>query len=600
MSKEIKQKKKKSLISSIMILCTIVVVLTACGVGLNAVISIKSMGTNAYLTYEQAMNDGYKTEIKSQVQSTMAVLQSEYDQAQAGLKTEEEAKETAKEIIRVMRYRDDQSGYFWIDDTDYTLVMHPILTEQEGNNRYELKDQDGVMIVQEIMKVCQSADKGGYNEFAFTKADGVTVAPKVAYSQIFEPWGWAVSTGNYVDDMEVEMKLVEDSLNALYDSALVRVDIVFCVMIAIALVIAFLFGRQMVIPIKRIQIFADKLSEGDLTTKVDIKQNNEIGQMAESLSVAQHNIRGLLQDMSVVVQGVNHALEKFDGTFYNMKTSITEVSTAVESIAGNVNDQASSTDDASGEVKVMADRIERTSQEIRTLDDNANDMKQLSEQSMGTLNHLIAVNGKTSTNISAMYEQTQLTNKSVQQIKEAANLIYEISDQTSLLALNASIEAARAGESGKGFAVVADEIGKLAQQSASSVEEIDRVVEGLLDNASKSVNIMKEMRESVDTQVSSLSETQKIFNQLYKELDNCVNAVQAIDTMTGEIENQRGNVTGALETLNRLAQDNATVTQQTAAMSCELSQVVDDSGDIVSDLEHKVEALVESVNRFKV
>lgn len=83
-----------------------------------------------------------------------------------------QAKEDAKETIRVMRYRDDQSGYFWIDDTDYTLVMHPILSEQEGNNRYELEDQNGIMIIQEIMKVCQSAEKGGYNEFYFTKAGG--------------------------------------------------------------------------------------------------------------------------------------------------------------------------------------------------------------------------------------------------------------------------------------------------------------------------------------------------------------------------------------------------------------------------------------------
>lgn len=75
-----------------------------------------------------------------------------------------------------MRYRDDRSGYFWIDDTDYNLVMHPILAEQEGNNRYDLEDQNGVMIIQEIMKVCNSADGGGFNEFYFTKADGVTVA----------------------------------------------------------------------------------------------------------------------------------------------------------------------------------------------------------------------------------------------------------------------------------------------------------------------------------------------------------------------------------------------------------------------------------------
>ena len=93
---------------------------------------------------------------------------------------------------------------------DYVLVMHAVLTEQEGDNRKELKDRNGIMITQSVVSVCNSADKGGYNEFYFTKSDGVTVAPKIAYSQLFEPWGWAVCTGNYVDDMNAAKAIVKE------------------------------------------------------------------------------------------------------------------------------------------------------------------------------------------------------------------------------------------------------------------------------------------------------------------------------------------------------------------------------------------------------
>ena len=594
------KKKYKSLRSSIMLMCACIVIFTALVVGGNAMMSVNTMAGYANQLYQEAVDEGYRTEIKSQVQSTLAVLQSEYDRAQAGEKTEEQAKNDAKEIIRNMRYRDDQSGYFWIDDTDYTLVMHPVLTEQEGNNRYDLEDQDGVMIVQSIMKVCQSADKGGYNQFSFTKADGVTVAPKVAYSGFFEPWGWAVSTGNYVDDMQAGMDAVQEEIEDHTNSLFLRIDVVFVVIIAIALVIAFLYGTQVVKSLKEIQEFARHLAEGNLTWEVHVKANNEIGLTGELLGAARRSTRKLLQDITEVASGVSQALGSFDNAFNNMKLSIDETSTAVDSIADNIGEQASSTDDAAGNVGIMADRIEHTGDEVKALNGYARDMKRLSEQSMTTLNNLIKDNDTARENITAMTSQTEATNQAAQQIEVAANLINEITNQTNLLALNASIEAARAGESGRGFAVVADEIGKLATQSASSVEEIRRVIEELIANTSKSVQIMKRMNDSVDVQVSSLSETYNIFKELYQELDNCVNAVQTIGVMTGEIEDQRTNVTHSLDRLNNLAQDNAAVAEETSAMTGELTNIVDGSNQIVVELENKVKVLLEDIEKFIV
>lgn len=595
-----KKKRKKSLRGSIMLLCVLLVVLTASAVGLNGILAIRDMSETAYNTYVEAINSGYNAEIKSEVQSTISVLQSEYDKFTAGEKTEEQAKEDAKEIIRVMRYRDDQSGYFWIDDTNYILIMHPVLVDQEGAYRFELKDPNGVMIIQEIMKTCQSAEKGGFNEFYFTKSDGVTVAPKVAYSQIFEPWGWIVSTGNYVDDMEADMAEVKDYLGKAYDSALLRVDLVFVVIVVVALVLAFVYGTQLVKPLKKMQEFAVNMSEGDLTAEIYVKQKDEIGQTADALNIAQKNMQKLIEGIMEVARGVNKALDDFERVFNNMRTSIGEASTAIDSIANNVSSQAASTDAASDEVVVIAEKIEKTGMEVERLDENAKDMQSLSEQSMNTLNHLIEVNNKTRTNIEAMHKQTKLTNQSVQQIQGAANLINEISDQTGLLALNASIEAARAGELGRGFTVVADEIAKLAHQSAASVEEINRVVNELLENASQSVSVMQEINSSVDVQVTSLSETQDKFNQLFKELENCVVSVRSIDDMTGEMDKQRENVTNSLALLNRLAQDNAASAQETSAMTVELSEVVDESNSIIKELEGKVQVLMESVNQFKV
>ncbi len=558
------------------------------------------MSTSAYNTYAKATTDGYNSEIKSQIQSAMSVIQTEYDRYMAGEKTEAEAQEDARESVRAMRYREDKSGYIWIDAKDGTLVMHPILADQEGSNRYDMQDQNGVMITQSVINVCLGPEKGGYNEFTFTKSDGVTVAPKISYSEMFEPWGWVVSTGNYVDEMKQELSEMEKVLDREYKNVLRRAELVFIIVIIIAIVMAFVFGKQIVAPLKKIQLFAEKLSEGNLTIAVDVKQRNEIGQTAEALRIAQKNMRGLLQGITDVSDGINNALRSFDTAFDNMKESISQVSVAVDSIAENVTTQAASTDEANDNVNTMGDKINRTGTEVTNLNDNAGEMNRISEQSMDTLVRLIEVNNKTRESISAMAEQTASTHKSVEQIHMAANLINEISDQTSLLALNASIEAARAGEAGRGFAVVADEIGKLANQSAVSVDEISKTVEELQDNATKSVQVMNEINQAVDVQVNSLTETQHIMEKLHQELVKCVTSVHSIDDMTNEIEKQRSNVTESLSVLNKLAQDNAAVSEETAAMSTELAKMVDDSTMIVEELGDKIGILIKDVHKFTI
>ena len=110
-----------------MLICTLVVVVTAAGIGASAVCSLLSMATFAYNTYETAVDSGYHAEIKSQIQSAISVIEKEYQLYQDGEKTQEQAKEDAREAVRAMRYRDDGGGYIWIDAVDGTLIMHPIL-----------------------------------------------------------------------------------------------------------------------------------------------------------------------------------------------------------------------------------------------------------------------------------------------------------------------------------------------------------------------------------------------------------------------------------------------------------------------------------------
>lgn len=428
--------KTKSVKNTLTTMCILLILMASIFLGATSIISIKSTTDKAVKEYEDAMDSGYNTEIKSEVQTVITVLQAEYDKYTLGLMTEDQAKAEAKEIVRAMRYRDDGSGYFWIDDTEYTLIMHPILTEQEGNNRYELEDQNGVMIIQEIMKVCTGPEGGGYNEFYFTKADGVTVAPKVAYSQMFEPWGWAVSTGNYVDDMQIETAAVEERISHKF----VLLCVVILVMIAVMIVVAFfwsrIYGNKLCKPLVAIQSLASRLSEGNLTIPVDVTEKNELGITAEALNTAQEHIVSLISEIDTASSDLKNVIQSFAGNFSTMETSIGNVAASVNEIAENSTTQAGSTTEASNGIMTIAEGIQRISEEMKELVDNANQMQEYSDKSLATLQDLIEQNRKTEEDINSMYAQTENTNASVNKISSAATLISEIASQTNLLSLN--------------------------------------------------------------------------------------------------------------------------------------------------------------------
>lgn len=592
-------KAKRSVKGMLISACVLLVMVVSVILGGIAIWGIKSSTSMAIEEYKTAMNDGYNSEIKSEVQSVIHVLNTEYDRVQSGEITEEEAKENAKEIVRGMRYREDESGYFWIDDTDYVLVMHPILADQEGNNRYELEDQNGVMIIQEIMKVCQSAEKGGFNEFYFTKSDGVTVAPKVAYSQIFEPWGWVVSTGNYVDDMSLEMSQVENRIQSQFVKMCILVVVSVVIMLVVALVVSAQFGKSICKPLVKIQELATRLAHGDLTTAVDVKAQNELGVTADALNTAQAQMVGLISRIQDTSVKLADALKEFETNFGTMSESIQNVSIAMNEIANNSTEQAEATTSATEGISIIADQIDNTSGEVETLDKNTETMEVQSRKSVEALSKLIDVNNKTKDDIDLMYSQTMKNNEAVAKISESAVLITEIASQTNLLSLNASIEAARAGESGRGFAVVAEEIGHLANQSAETAEVINKIIGELTDNSQKSTDMMKRMKEVSEDQVNVLTNTNSMFGDLQQALKNCVQSLNLITNHITEMDAQKNVITENVDSLGRLATDNAASTEETSSMSTELDHLVGRSGELLSELSGDVDELRANISKFQ-
>jgi methyl-accepting chemotaxis protein len=126
-------------------------------------------------------------------------------QVRAGKLSEEQAKDSAKQAVRSMRYGAGEGDYFWINDLYPRMVMNTAFPALEGKDLTEMKDPKGIYIFQAMVRV--SREKGaGPLDYMWKRKGSDTFSPKINFVKLYEPWGWVIGTGAYVDDVETELR----------------------------------------------------------------------------------------------------------------------------------------------------------------------------------------------------------------------------------------------------------------------------------------------------------------------------------------------------------------------------------------------------------
>ena len=373
-------KKKLSLKFTLVILSVIFSIVISAAVGSVGLHYISKTSKSAYTDYENAMDYGYKIEIKSQVQAAISVIKKEYDRFQAGEISEEQAKFNAKEIVRAMRYRNDATGYFWIDDRDYILVKN------EGANRFNLTDSNGVKIIQEIFKACSSG--GGFNQFMFTKSDGVTVAPKLAYSGIFEPWGWMISTGNYYDDIQNQISGKKQEIQNMYRSMINMIIVTLAILVAVAVIFYCIVLKAIIHPLEIVDKSVYDIANGnaDLTKRIKSSNLLEFNTIAESFN----SFADKLQNIVVEIKNSSEQLSEVGVTLENSSTetasSVTEILANINSAGNQIDKESESVTETAVAVQGISDDISKLEKMIENQSSGVTQASAAVEQMMGNIN----------------------------------------------------------------------------------------------------------------------------------------------------------------------------------------------------------------------
>ena len=582
----------------IIVMLTTIVALVLCAVISSE--SMKQLQSKALETLEVDERASYDEQIKQQVDNVISLCQTIYDQYQAGVYTEEEAKKLAADEIRQLRYGD--AGYFWVDQYDGTNVVL-LGNDTEGTNRMETKDANGYQMVKEIIRVGQEAD-GGYTDYVFPKEGETEPSPKRSYSKAFEPFGWVIGTGNYTDYIDDQVASIEKDFSSYVTGRMTLFIISTLIEGIIVVLLLIMIIISIIRPLKKCISSIGVMEQGDFSQAMGtalLKRRDDFGKLAASLESMRNEMSGLIGEVKSQATEITRMVQEIDDNIQALDEEIENVSATTEELAAGMEETAASSE----EINAMSHEIESAAKSIATRSqDGATEADDIRDRAVGIKKTTTendertkAIHAEINEGLTKALEDIKV----VDQIGVLAESIMEITGQTNLLALNASIEAARAGEAGKGFAVVADEIRVLAEQSKAAVVHIQDVTKNVVESVTNLADGAKKLLEFVGTDVV---DSFAGFSDMADSYSNDAGSIDALVTdFSASSEQLLASINGVMDAIgevSKAATEGATGTNDIAEKT---GVVVEKAAKIKEKAEaahHAADKLQQNVEHFIV
>lgn len=345
------------------------------------------------------------------------------------------------------------------------------------------------------------------------------------------------------------------------------------------------------------------LAMGNLNVQIDkknLQRKDEIGDLSRAIDTLKTDLRSVIGGISESTNLLISSSDSLEQTSHQTFENMDYVMQSVDTITTSAISQAKDTKSASDNITHMGNLIIETGSEADLLNKNADKMLIVSDKTTFAIDELKKISEEVGSSVNIIAELTEQTNESAKTIREAAEFISGIADETNLLSLNASIEAARAGEAGKGFAVVADEIQKLAVQSNEASSRIDKIVNTLIVDAEHVVDSMEQMKTVIGKQNEYIKSTEESVSEVMEEINESIEKIRNIEKRTQDLETARKEMMGMIEGLSDIADSNVVNTQETSKVINDVSDRFKKVEESAVNLRVTADILEQNMKNFKM
>jgi len=538
--------------SKLLIFIFLTIVLVAVSVVTKAIFALNDSTEHHIEYFTKAAYKNKEISLKNNVSMAKNTVKSFYDKIALEGITETEAKSLALNYIQNVRYSND--NYYWVNDLDTKMLMHPISKSLNGQDVSNVKDINGKFIFQEMIKLAKTK-KNGLVEYVWKKPGIQEPQPKYSYIELFEPWGWVIGTGSYLDDVEKDIKAMhktsQENLNEIIINTII---LVIAITVILSIISSFLIGKIIIKPLSTLTGTVKALTKfSSADQKINIHTKDEIGDLAGYFNQYLESIRKVVSQDQQIVEESEKAIEMVRAGFFTYK---------VQSVSQN-----RSTNDLKNAINELIDDLNLKFTEVN---------KCILEYGKSNFEYDFNVD-KVAGKMGTLVMGTKSIGNNV------SELLATIMQSGESLSNNINVLTSSA-----------DSLSTSSNNQAASLEETAASVEEITMNIKNSSSNIAKMKEIDDVVMNSATNGQKLAHQtvdsmkdINKEVTSIADAISVIDQIAFQTNILSLNAAVEAATAGEAGKGFAVVAQEVRNLAARSADAAREIKDIVESATNK-------------